>query len=121
MQLREMDDRVTYAQQLREDRGPIVLVNVFNVAPEDADGLLAAWADDAAYMKRQPGFISTQLHRGTAGSATFINVAVWESARALGQAFSSPEFQRNIERYPDSTVAAPHVFEKVAVPEICVA
>ena len=121
MQLREMDDRVTYAQQLQHDRGPIVLVNVFNVAPEDADGLLAAWADDAAHMKRQPGFISTQLHRGIAGSATFINVAVWESAQALGRAFSSPEFQCNIERYPDSTVAAPHAFERIAGPGICVA
>jgi heme-degrading monooxygenase HmoA len=65
-----------------------------------------AWADDAAFMKRQPGFISTQLHQGTASSTTFVNVAVWESARALGQAFSSPEFQARAARYPDSTVAA---------------
>jgi hypothetical protein len=36
-------------------------------------------------MKQQPGFISTQLHRGTAGSTTLVNVAVWESARALGR------------------------------------
>jgi heme-degrading monooxygenase HmoA len=28
-------------------------------------------------MKQQPGFISTQLHRGTAGSTTYVNVAVW--------------------------------------------
>jgi heme-degrading monooxygenase HmoA len=121
MQLRNMDERVTYPQQLQEDTGPIVLINQFNVAPEDADGLLDAWAEDAAYMKRQPGFISTQLHRGTAGSSTFVNVAVWESARALGAAFSSPEFQQSVERYPESTVASPHVFEKVAVPGICVA
>jgi heme-degrading monooxygenase HmoA len=121
MRLREIDEQVTYAEQLQQETGPIVLVNQFNVAPEDAEGLLKAWADDAAWMKQQPGFISTQLHRGVAGSATFINVAVWESARALGGAFSSPEFQGNLERYPDSTVAAPHVFEKVAVPGICVA
>jgi heme-degrading monooxygenase HmoA len=121
MQLREMDERVTYAQQLREDTGPIVLINHFNVAPGDADRLLQAWAEDAAYMKQQPGFISTQLHRGTAGSTTFVNVAVWESARALGAAFSSPEFQRSVERYPESTVATPHVFEQVAVPGVCVA
>ncbi len=121
MQLRETDERITYAQQLQEDTGPVVLINQFNVAPEDADRLLEAWAEDAAYMKRQPGFISTQLHRGIAGSTTFVNVAVWESARALGAAFSSPEFQRSVERYPESTVAAPHVFEKVAVPGICVA
>jgi heme-degrading monooxygenase HmoA len=121
MQRREMDDQVTYLQQLQEDGGPVVLINQFNVAAGDAERLLEAWADDAAYMKRQPGFISTQLHRGTAGSSTFMNVAVWESAQALAAAFGSPEFQRSLARYPDSTVAAPHVFRKVAVEGICVA
>jgi heme-degrading monooxygenase HmoA len=118
MQLREMDEQVTYVEQLQEDRGPVVLVNVFNVAPEDAERLVEVWADDAAFMRQQPGFISTQLHRGTAGSSTFVNVAEWESARALGAAFGSPEFQTRIARYPDSAVASPHVFEKVAVPGV---
>jgi heme-degrading monooxygenase HmoA len=72
-------------------------------------------------MKRRAGFISTQLHRGTAGTTTFVNVAVWESARALGEAFRSPEFRRRSAQYPDGAVAAPHVFQKVAVPGICVA
>jgi hypothetical protein len=48
-------------------------------------------------------------------------VAVWDSARALGRAFGSPEFQARAARYPDSTIAAPHVFTKIAVPNICVA
>jgi heme-degrading monooxygenase HmoA len=118
MQLSEMDEQVTYMQQLQEEGGPIVLVNVFKVAPDDAEQLVEVWADDAAFMKRQPGFISTQLHRGTAGSSTFVNVAEWESARALGEAFRSPEFQSRIASYPDSAVASPHVFKKVAVPGI---
>jgi heme-degrading monooxygenase HmoA len=118
--LAEMDDRVTYFEQLQEERGPVVLINKFNVAPEDADLLVEVWAEDAAFMKAQPGFISTQLHRGIAGSSAFVNVAVWESAKALGAAFTSPEFQQRAARYPDSTVAEPHVFEKVAVPGICV-
>jgi DNA-binding MarR family transcriptional regulator len=46
--------------------------------------------------------ISTQLHRGIAGSSTFMNVAVWESARALAKACGSPEFQDRVARYPDS-------------------
>jgi heme-degrading monooxygenase HmoA len=121
MALREMDDQVTYVQQLQEDDGPVVLINQFNMAPGDAGRFVQVWADDAAFMKQQPGFISTQLHRGTAGSTTFINVAVWESARALGRAFRSPEFQARAARYPGSTVAAPHVFTKVAVPGICLA
>ena len=121
MRLREMDERTSYMQQLQEDRGPIVLINEFNLAPEDVELFLEVWADDAAFMKQQPGFISTQLHRGTAGSTTFVNVAVWESSRALGEAFASPEFQQRASRYPESAVAAPHVFQKVAVPGICVA
>ena len=121
MKFREMDERVTYMQQLQDEVGPVVLINEFNVAPEDAERFLEVWADDAAYMKQQPGFISTQLHRGTAGSTTYVNVAVWESARALGEAFRSPEFQERAARYPEEAVAAPHIFKKVAVPGICVA
>jgi heme-degrading monooxygenase HmoA len=118
MQLREMDEQVTYREQLQSDDGPIVLVNVFNVAPDDTERFLEVWADDAAFMKRQPGFVSTQLHRGTGGSGAFLNIAEWESAGALGRAFASPEFQQGLSRYPDSVVASPHVFQRVAVPGI---
>ncbi|HMD55956.1 MAG TPA: antibiotic biosynthesis monooxygenase family protein [Solirubrobacteraceae bacterium] len=116
-----MDEQITYMQQLQQDDGPVVLINQFNVTAADAALLLEVWADDAEFMKTQPGFISTQLHRGTSGSTTFMNVAAWESARALGDAFRSPEFQERVARYPDSTVAAPHVFQKVAVAGICLA
>src|SRR5262245_56753075 len=121
MKLRQVDEHTTYVQQLTHESGPVVLINQFNVAPDDVERFLDVWAHDAAFMKGQPGFISTQLHRGIAGSTTYVNVAVWESARALGEAFRSPEFQERAARYPDAAVAAPHVFERVAVPGICVA
>lgn len=120
VQLQEMDELVTLREQLQQVIGPVVLINRFNVAPEHTKRLLQAWAEDAAFMKQQPGYISTQLHRGIAGSTTFVNIAVWESARVLAQAFGSPEFQSHMADYPDSAVAAPHLFEKVAVPGICV-
>ena len=120
IKLAEMDPHVTFARQLQQETGPVVLVNTFVVAPEDADRLLQVWSEDAAFMKRQPGFISTQLHRGIAGSSVFVNVAVWESAAALRAAFFSPEFRAHVARYPDGTTA-PHLFEQVAVPGICVA
>ena len=66
----EMDKHVTIYDQLKDGGGPVALVNLLTVDPKEADQLLAAWAEDAAYMKRQPGFISTQLHRGIAGSGT---------------------------------------------------
>jgi hypothetical protein len=42
-------------------------------------------------MKRQPGSISAQLHRGIAGSGVFINYAVWESTEQYQLAFNNPE------------------------------
>ena len=118
----EMDAAVTLADQLRENtNGPVVLVNTFVVPPEDADALLNAWSRDAAIMKRQQGFISTQLHRGTAGSGTFLNYAVWQSVGHFREAFANPEFRAQLGAYPASATASPHLFRKVEVPGICVA
>ena len=85
----EMDENVTLAVQLEEEEGggPVILINKFNIKPEDVDNnnsLLNAWAADAAdyYLKqKEPGFIYSQLHRGIGGSCVFINYAVWESVR----------------------------------------
>jgi len=120
LQRTEMDEHVRLADQLSREVGPVVLINTFKVAPGDVDALLQAWAADAAYLRTRPGFISTQLHRGIAGSCTFLNHAVWESVQAFREAFADPQFQATFGRYPDSTVAAPHLFQKVAVPGICV-
>lgn len=117
----EMDRTVTLADQLKNEGGPVVLVNTFVASPEDADRLLAVWAADAAIMKRQPGFISTQLHRGIAGSGTFLNYAVWETVAHFRAAFNNPEFRARLAEYPESMTASPHLFRSVAVPGICVA
>ena len=116
----EMDEHVSLADQLSAEVGPVILVNTFKVDPDDVDALLESWAADATYLKTKPGFISTQLHRGIAGSGVFLNHAVWESVEAFRNAFGDPKFQETFARYPDSTVASPHLFQKVAVPGICV-
>ncbi|MDQ3695521.1 MAG: antibiotic biosynthesis monooxygenase [Chloroflexota bacterium] len=118
IKLTELDSRVTFGEQLERETGPVVLINTFTVDPDEEGRLLAAWTDDAAFMQDQPGFISTRLHRGIAGSSAFVNVAEWDSAQSLRAAFFSPGFQDLIGRYPDSAVATPHLFVKVAVPGI---
>jgi heme-degrading monooxygenase HmoA len=120
----EMDKTIGIRDQLGasegpDSGGPVVLVNSFTVDAGEVDELLAAWADDAAFFKRQPGFLSAQLHRGIAGSCVFLNYAVWQSAEAFRAAFTQPEFQAKLANYPPSTVAAPHLFRKLAVPGIC--
>jgi heme-degrading monooxygenase HmoA len=121
MKFHEVDGLTTLREQMTSDSRPVILINKFHVDPGEADALLAAWSADAAFMKRQPGFISTQLHRGIAGSSVFINYAVWESAASFRRAFSQPEFQAGLAQYPESTVAEPHLFQKLAISGICLA
>ena len=115
----EMDANVPLSAQMEDGDGPVVLVNKFDIAADDVEQFLKVWAEDAAFMKRQPGFISTQLHRGIAGSCVFLNCAVWESVEAFRAAFAQPEFREALSKYPESAVASPHLFRKVAVPGVC--
>jgi hypothetical protein len=69
-------------------------------------------------MKQQPGLISTQLYRGSAGSTTFVNYAVWEYVAAYRNAVDIVGVRSTISNYPDSTIVSPHLFRKVAVPGI---
>src|SRR5919199_2283919 len=121
LKMAEMDENVTLAAQWEEKDGrPVILINKFDVKPEDVDQFLQAWAANAAYLKQKPGFISTQLHRGIGGSCVFINYAVWESVEHFKQATSDPAFRSTLGHYPDSTVGSPHLFRKVAVSGFCV-
>lgn len=116
----EMDELVTISEQMEEDIGSVIFVNKFNVNPVDVDEFLKRWAADATAFKQQPGFISAQLHRGIAGSGTFINYAVWESTTHLKRAVNNVGVQTRLSEYPASIVISPHIFKKVAVPGICV-
>jgi heme-degrading monooxygenase HmoA len=119
--LADIDKSTPFPSQLQAETGPVTLVNTF-VAPEGkVDEVLAAWTLDAVYFKSRPGFISTQLLRGTGGSRVLTNIAVWESTQHLLAAFADPEFAQAMERYPDGTLAYPHLYEKLAVENICVA
>jgi heme-degrading monooxygenase HmoA len=119
--LRPLDPNYPIERQLAVDASPVVLVNVFTLDKADEQDFLNTWQDDAAFMKRQPGFISTQLHRAIGENATYLNYAVWESTAAFRAAFTHPEFVAKISAYPASAAASPHLFQKVAVPGICVA
>ena len=90
----ETDDRITLEKQLDEDIGLIIVMNKFNVDPQEIDEFLQVFAKTTEIFKQQPGFISAQLHRGIANSTTFVNYVVWESAEHFKQAFNRPEFSQ---------------------------
>lgn len=119
--MRPLDPDFPIDRQIAIDAVSIVLVNVFTLDKADEQTFLRAWQVDADFMKNQPGFISTQLHRAIGDSPTYLNYAVWESTADFKAAFTHPEFRAKLSAYPSSAVASPHLFQKVAVPGICVA
>ena len=85
--LRPLDPSFPIERQIAIEAGPVVLVNVVTLDKADEQTFLKTWQDDAAFMKRQPGFISTQLHRALGESPTYLNYAVWESTAHYRAAF----------------------------------
>ena len=74
----------------------VTLINPFEV-PEgtDDEDFLRGWQRAADYMREQPGFVSTRLHRALAPDARFrfINIAEWESPDHFRAAVSSEQFR----------------------------
>jgi heme-degrading monooxygenase HmoA len=119
--MRPLDPAFPIDRQIGVDADAVVLINLFTLDPADEAVFLQVWEDDASFMKTQPGLISIQLHRAIGESPTYLNYAVWESTAAFRSAFTHPDFRAKLGAYPSSAVASPHLFQKVAIPGICVA
>ncbi|MGA9319132.1 MAG: antibiotic biosynthesis monooxygenase family protein [Nitrososphaeraceae archaeon] len=116
----EMDDSVKLGEQFEAEVEAVILMNKFNVGPDEVEEFLKVFADTTKVSKQQPGFISAQLRRGIAGSCTFISYVVWESVAHFRQAFDKPEFRENMVKVLPNTVMSPHLFKRVAIAGVCV-
>jgi quinol monooxygenase YgiN len=120
----EMDERASiFAQMDKEDnvKGSVILINKFSIAHNEIVQFLKGWETEAEEFKQQPGYISTQLHRGIGESSTFINYAVWESVAHFKKAVSNVIDPKNsVSAFPPGTTVSPHLFKKVAVSGLCV-
>lgn len=121
IKFQDLDPTFPIERQIEVETGPVTLLNLLIVDKKDEQAMIAAWTDDAKFMQSQPGFISTQLHRSIGEGCAYLNYAVWETNAAFRNAFMHPKFQQQLSKYPSSAVAMPHLFEKVAIPGICVA
>jgi heme-degrading monooxygenase HmoA len=119
--LQPLDPAFPIERQLGIEASPVILVNLFTLERADEQDFLRAWRDDALFMKQQPGFISTQLHRAVGENPMYLNYAVWESTADFRAAFSNPAFRDKLSVYPPSVAGSPHLFQKAAVPGVCVA
>ena len=84
----------------------VTLINPFEVPQGREKEALEHWEAAAEFLRRQPGYISTNLHEAIAPGAKyhFINVAQWGSPEAFQAAVTSPEFQEltksTVEEFP---------------------
>jgi quinol monooxygenase YgiN len=119
MQYEKTDPTVSFEDQLQSDHaGPVILVALYSVPPEQIDAFVKVWTDRAHMMKQQPGFISAQLHRGVGGASLFVNYVVWESLATCRVANKASQAAGPLV---PGFVARPVLVEKIAIPGLCVA
>jgi heme-degrading monooxygenase HmoA len=82
---------------------PVVLINAFTVPPEESERFLDRWKDNARIMARQPGFIRARMFQSLVDDVElrFINLAEWDSGKALDQARANPEWRASMQRILD--------------------
>ncbi len=67
------------------ESGHITLINSFEVPTGKLEESIKYWEDCRDFLKTQPGYVSTKLHRSIKEDARFmlVNVAIWESPKAF--------------------------------------
>jgi heme-degrading monooxygenase HmoA len=93
----------------------VILINPFDVPEGKEEEALAFWELGADFMRKQPGFLSTQLHKAVVPWAHFklINVAEWESIEHFNAAGNSSEFKDLTEPYKELFPHYPGLYEVV--------
>ncbi|HEX7301682.1 antibiotic biosynthesis monooxygenase family protein [Lentzea sp.] len=69
----------------------ITFLNRFTLTG-DAEEFEKAFDETAAFLREQPGLIQYTLSRQLDDPASYINIALWESADALRAALGHPDF-----------------------------
>ena len=87
----------TQSQEPTPPMTSTILINPFEVPADVGDAeFLTGWDKAADFLRDQPGFIGSRLHRSIGPDARFryINVAVWETPESFRAAVSSETFRR---------------------------
>ncbi len=81
------------------------VIVTYEVTAEDCDKFMNAWKRAQDYLKEQPGFISTRLHKADSASPDFrfVNIGCWQSVNEFRAATQSNGFREAagwLEAYP---------------------
>lgn len=78
----------------------VTLINPFEVPAEREAEFLELWKHATEFLRGQPGFITSELHRSRDPGARFrfTNVTRWQSAEDFSAAIQQPEFVTIMQR-----------------------
>ena len=95
--------------------GNITVINPFEVPPGREDETLSMWEGFAEYFRKQPGYISTELHKAIDPDARFlfVNIAKWESANAFQSALNNPDLMEVAKGLPSDIPHVPGLYEVI--------
>ena len=89
----------------------VTFINVFTVAPMDQQRVVDYLATMAAsVMNKQPGFISSNIHKSLDGTRV-VNYVQWRSRADFEAAMANPEVQSSMDVIAPLVQAEPHLYE----------
>lgn len=99
------------------DRGLMTLINVFDVAPDRADELVAELTRaTTATLRHLDGFVSANIHRAD-DDARVVNYVQWTSRDAHGAMLQQPDAKAHLERCADIAKGFTPIFTEVVFSE----
>ena len=93
----------------------VIVINPFEVPKGKEEQALAMWNKFAGYFHRQPGYVSSKLHRAIKPTARFhlVTVAEWTSADHFMAAMKNPELQKIMEAATNHIPNFPGIYEVI--------
>jgi heme-degrading monooxygenase HmoA len=93
----------------------ITVINTIEVPQGREDEALSMWESFAEYFRKQPGYISTKLHKAINPDAKFhlVNIAEWESTDAFQAALENPDLVEIAKNLPDDIPHYPGIYEVI--------
>lgn len=93
------------------------LINVFTVAPERQQALVTLLVEATeAVMKKQPGFISANIHKSLDGTHV-TNYAQWRSRADFETMLANPQAQLHMQAATQFATYEPYLYEVAFVEE----
>jgi len=93
----------------------VILINAFEIPAGKDEEAIAFWEKAAEFMRMQPGFISTRLHKAIVPWARFalINMAEWESVGHFEAVMNSDAFKELTAPYLETFPHYPGLYEVI--------